>query len=343
MTTEAPAVSRSVVRQALARVEVPEQHRFSAADATITHVDGGVNDVFFVGGPDHDEFVVKFAAYSTRAHFRAGVAAYRLLAEYTDLPVPTVYAFEENPAETPPFVVMERLPGEELAADFRDVASVTAPDAVRILGAVVGEFATIPESATDGYGPIQSFDDDGSGPRAVANFDDCATMLVEYGETLYDGSPDHDALEEIVPAVPEFLRANRDRFPTEPTPSVVITDLSPQNLLSRDGTPPDGIDGVTGVFDLERAKIGPLEFTAINTEYLLSRYVSDPDPVREALYDPLPFDSDVPARDLYRLIAMGRSVNALARWYDPGTLEYRHRGQELATEIRRIVENRPPR
>ncbi|WP_258302608.1 hypothetical protein [Haloferax larsenii] len=135
----------------------------------------------------------------------------------------------------------------------------------------------------------------------------------------------------------DYLQASRDRLPESPSPSILVTDFSPANLMSRDGTPPESVEELTGVIDLERAKIGPLEFAAVNAEYLLTRYIDDPEPVREALYDPLPFGPDIPQRDFYRVLAMGRSVAALPFWYDPESDLYEQRASAIASELDRIV------
>lgn len=117
-----------------------------------------------------------------------------------------------------------------------------------------------------------------------------------------------------------------------------MTDLSPGNLLAPGATPPAGVDGLTGVVDLERAKVGPAALTAVNAEYLLTRFVEDPGPVRRALYDPLPFGPDVPARDCYRLVALSRSAAALDAWYGSGSETHRDRGAAVAAEIADIVD-----
>jgi hypothetical protein len=123
-------------------------------------------------------------------------------------------------------------------------------------------------------------------------------------------------------------------------PSVVVTDFGPSNLLAPNGgRPGNGTVGeLTGVLDLERAKIGPVGFTAVNAEYLLTRGVNNPGPLVEALYDPLPFGPDLPRRDLYRLVALGRSVGALDLWYEVGSEEHRRRGDAVAAELERRLD-----
>lgn len=55
------------------------------------------------------------------------------------------------------------------------------------------------------------------------------------------------------------------------------------------------------------------------------------------VYDPLPFGPDLPRRDLYRLLAMGREVGALDLWYEGGSQTHERRGNTLAREIEQIV------
>lgn len=304
------------------------------APAAVRAVGDGVNDAFVV--PLGDGVVVKFATYSTAAHLRGGVAAARVLGRYTDLPVPVVHAFAESPVDLPPFVVLEHLPGAPLAADFADPRA-TAPEAVRLLGAVVAAFGDIPADAAAGYGTVRDLDHGPAGPRLVAEAEDCADWLVDYGTRYLADPPDHDALATAAGRAADHLRANRDGLPTDPDPAVVLTDLSPGNLLAPDGTPPADPAGLTGVVDLERAKVGPPAFTAVNAEYLLTRDVGDPAPVREALYEPLPFGPDVACRDCYRLVALARSVAALPAWYEPGSERFRERAEAVAAELNRLV------
>lgn len=341
MSSKMPTVDHSDVIRAIHQVTVPAlKLQEPIAESSITDIAGGVNDVFVVSPEQSsgEKFVIKFGTYSESDHLRAGVAAYRLLAIFTDLLVPTIHAFEPDNEELPPFVVMEYLPGEVLAEDFLDTQNATNPDAVRLLGEVINSFNKIPKHVAEGYGFIQRINCCEKKSYAVGEYDDCAEWFVDYASKFYANSPEHEALEAIVPEVPGYLQTHRNRLPTTPSPSVVVTDLSPQNLLSPNDEPPSNIDGLTGVIDLERAKFGPVEFTAVNTEYLLTRFVSDPELVRNALYDPLPFEPDVPARDLYRVIAMGRSVGALPFWYEPGSKEYQQRGDAIATELNRIIE-----
>ncbi|WP_396611850.1 phosphotransferase family protein [Haloferax sp. S1W] len=343
MIDSTPSIDHEDVLRALRRVDAPELARYRPlSEVSLTDVGDGVNDVFVVS-PDHDtdrnadRLVVKFGTYSEPGHLRAGVTAYRLLAEFTDLPVPEVVALDEGDDETPPFVVMEHRPGAALADGFLDTERATNPAAVRLLGAVMAAFGSIPAQATDGYGYIQRTDYRDENPVAVGTYDDCSAWLVDYGTELYEAAAAHEKLDAIVPDVFDYLQASRDRLPATPSPSIVITDFSPANLMNRDGIPPESVDELTGVIDLERAKLGPLEFAAVNAEYLLTRYVDDPAPVREALYDPLPFGPDIPRRDCYRVLAMGRSVAALPFWYDSEGELYEQRASAIASELDRVV------
>jgi aminoglycoside phosphotransferase (APT) family kinase protein len=325
-------VDAGAVRRALSLADVPTNG--DEGDLSVQHVERGVNEVFVVTyGDDHEPVVCKFAEFSWPVSFRAGVAAYRLLGEYTELPVPEVYALRTDPPEMEAFHVTEYLPGEPL-----DDATPEDTTPARALGEVIAAFRSIPRSATDGYGMIREQDGE-SGPEVVADSDSCADMLIEYGAGLYEDSTEHDALASLISEVPDYLRANSERFPTEPDPAVVVTDFGASNLLAPGGTlaGEGSASELTGLIDLERARLGPIEFTAVNAEYLMTRGMDDPGPVVEALYDPLPFGPDVPNRDLYWLVAMGRSVHALETWYEQGSDEYLQRGTELANEIERTV------
>lgn len=340
MSSERSSVARSDVLQVLYQAD-PSSFGFQhpPTEPSVEPISNGVNDVFVVTpvAPDGEPVVIKFGTYSESRHLRAGVAAYRLFSQYTTLPVPTVYETDFNTDEFPPFVIMEYLPGGPLASGYRDTERITDLNSVRLLGTVINEFGRIPRRAADGYGFIRDVDDGDGTPSAIGDYDDCAEWLVDYATRYYANGSNHEALRSIVAAVPHYLRAHRDLLPSDPSPSVVITDLFLDNLLCSEDERSMNEDELTGMIDLERARVGPMEFTAVNAEYLLTRFVSDAESVQRALYDPLPFEPDMPARELYRLIAMSRSVNALPFWYEPGSETYRQRGNEIAAEIDRIV------
>lgn len=336
MPGDTPATDAADAVSALRVAGVPETLGYPAPDpGDVAAVGDGVNDVYAVPVGD-ERVVVKFATYSTADHLRAGVAAARVLRAYTDLPVPAVHAFAEDPVDLPPFVVLDRRPGDPLAADFAD-PRVRDPDAVSLLGAVLRRFGSVPERATAGYGSIDRFDRRRGGPRVVATHENCGDWLVDYGTRYLRNPADHDALAAVAPRAADYLRAERDRLPAAPEGAIVLTDCSPGNLLAPDGVPPASVDGVTGVVDLERAKVGPLAFAAVNAEYLLTRDAEDPDAVRAALYDRLPFGPAVDSRELYRVIAVARSAAALPAWYDTGSERFRERGDAVADELARLV------
>ena len=341
MSQQSQTVDVSAVSRALRRA--PTLDHDAVAEGTVEPLSDGVNEVFGVR-TDGAELVVKFGTFSTAASLRAGVAAARLLGASTDLPVPTVHAAEYDTDGLPPFVVQERRPGTPLVGGFED-PDATAPDAVGVLGAVIDATRGLPADATAGYGFIEGLADgveaeDGTriDPRAVAPYDDCGAWLVDYGAGFLDEVADHEALTAVAPRAASYLRANWSRLPTAPDSAVVLTDLSPGNLLAPGGVTPETAGGLTGVVDLERAKLGPAALTAVNTEYLLTWDLADPDPVREALYEPLPFGPSVPNRDCYLLVAAARAAWALPTWYDPGSERFDDRARALAATMRAVVD-----
>jgi len=341
-------VTATDVRTALTTIE---DSKWADSDiSSVREIEEGVNDTFTVTidrdgttTPDSDCLIVKFATISRPGSFRAGVAAYRLLSTYTDLPVPEIYSFSAGTTELPAFYVAEYLPGNPPDDPTAPLTPVTA----RTVGRVIDGFASIPASSADGYGTIREWD--GSEPsQACAEYNDFSTWLVEYAEKLYEDPPAHDQLERVAPDVPAFIRSNRDQLPSTPDPSVVVTDFRTDNLLVTDNFPEtdrvpaaeetkDGVPELSGVVDLERAKIGPAGFTAVNAEYLMTRGVDDPEPLVDALYAPLPFGPDIPTRELYWLVAMGRSVYSLDHWYERGTEQYKRRGDVIASTMDRII------
>lgn len=335
MPEEQRDVGRRDVLEVLDGVDLDQDLGGSSPEWTVERLSDGVNEVFVVSDDDGHRVVLKFGTFAEPDHLRAGVIACRVLGTYTELPVPETYATDLS--ASPPVVVMEYLPGEPLADGFDDTANLTDPERVRLLGRVLDALADVPDHGTEGYGTVREYGG-GETPRAVCTHEDCARWFLEYAGRLYSDSPDDDRLSSLVSRVEKYLQANADRFRSAPPGAFVFTDFSPQNLLAPGGTPPEDLDGLTGVYDLERAKVAPVEFAAVNLEHLLVRDLSDPTPVQEALYEPLPFGPDLDRRDLYRLVAIGRSVGALEFWYEPGTEEYRKRRDDVSDAIEAILE-----
>jgi aminoglycoside phosphotransferase (APT) family kinase protein len=327
------------VRRALSRLDLldaPEQLPASA----LTPVGDGVNDVLAVDPPggSTDRFVLKVGTFSTAANLRAGVAAARALRAYTALPVPEVLGFDPGRDECPPAVALEYCPGAPLASGFDDTENLTDPERVSVLGGVVAALDALPDDAATGYGTVQGVDAVDGRPRLTADFDAFDEWLVDYTTRHFENPSPHPDLERAAPDALAYLRAERHRIPRDPSPSIVLTDLSPGNLLARDGRPPATVDGLAGVVDLERAKLGPARFTAANLEYLLARDLDDRTPVQDALYRHLPFDPAFPLRDLYRLAAVSRAVSALSTWETSGSDTFDRRATAVARELEAIVD-----
>lgn len=335
------SVESQAVRTALDTVEWPDT-AMSVGD--ISEIEAGVNDVytFSTGRVDPERAVCKFATFSQPIAFQAGVRANRLLAEYTAISVPDVYALRPNPSDIPAFQITEFLPGDPLP-------SHPEPDALgpaRAFGRVIRELGAIPSAMTDGYGWIQPTS--AENPETVPNgslnvegeYDTCSEWLLQYGLELYEELPAHEELAATAQAVPSFLQEHSHRFPDDPSPSIVLNDFGPGNLLAPDGTvsATGNLTEVSGLIDVERARLGPMEFNAVNAEFLMQRWIDEPEPAISAMYEPLPFGPDVQRRDLYRLLAMGREVGALDLFYEEGSETHEHRGVKLAHEIEQILE-----
>jgi aminoglycoside phosphotransferase (APT) family kinase protein len=327
------------LRRVLDHLDVVDDPRALTA-AQVRAVGDGVNDVLVVDPPasDGDRFVLKIGTFSSAAHLRGGVAAARVLRAYTSLPVPEIFGFDEGSDDRPPAVAMSFLPGAPLAAGFDDVPNLTDPARVSLLGVVVAALDSLPDDAAAGYGSIQTDDAVDGRSRVTATHDAFDDWIVEYATKHFESPAPHSALEHVAPDALEYFESIRHRLPSDPSPSVVLTDLSPGNLLAPDGRPPATVDGLTGLVDLERAKVGPVEFTAVNVEYLLTSAVDEPEPVQVALYDPLPFGLDHPLRDCYRLVAVSRAVSGLDTWEDPESEAFDRRARAVARELEAIVE-----
>lgn len=338
MTAVSDSLEFEDVRRVLSRldlVDAPEQLPASAS----TPVGDGVNDVLVVDPPggSTERFVLKLGTFSTAANLRAGVAAARALRAYTSLPVPDVLGFDAGSDDRPPAVALDYCPGAPLAADFDDVENLTDPARVSLLGGVVAALDALPDDAATGYGTIQRLDAVDGSPHLTADFDGFDEWLVDYTTRHFENPSPHPDLERVAPDALTYLRRERHRIPADPSPSVLLTDLSPGNLLAPDGRPPATVDGLGGLIDLERAKLGPVRFTAVNLEYLLARDLDDRSPVQDALYDRLPFEPTFPLRDCYRLAAVSRSVSGLSTWVDPETDAFDRRATAVARELEEII------
>ncbi|NHN40377.1 aminoglycoside phosphotransferase family protein [Halorubellus sp. JP-L1] len=338
-----PSVSASLgiddVRRVLERVDVVDDPH-SLPSTAVTHVGDGVNDVFVVDPPDQGaaRFVLKVGTLSSAANLRGGVAAARVLRAYTSLPVPHVLAFDPGDGEQPPAVATTYCDGTPLASGFDDVENFTDPAAVSLVGETVDALDAIPPEAAVGYGSVRAVESVDDDPQLVATHDDFDDWLVGYASKHFESPAPHPALERVAPDALEYLESNRDRLPSDPSPSVVLTDFSPGNLLAPDGRPPASVDDLSGLIDLERAKIGPATFAAVNLEYLLTNELDDPTPVQEALYDELSFGPDLPLRDLYWLVALSRPVSGLATWENPESPEFDRRARAVARSIDALVD-----
>ncbi|WP_323676952.1 phosphotransferase [Halorubellus sp. PRR65] len=339
MPFAADALALDDVRRILAHLDVVADPVDLPATA-LTAVGDGVNDVLVVDPPHAgaERFVLKVGTFSHPEHLRGGVAAARALRAYTTLPVPAVLGFDPGSDDRPPAVATEHCDGDPLARDFDDVENLTDPARVSLLGAVVAAFDALPADAATGWGNVKRDETVDGRPHLTAGHDAFDEWVAAYATKHFESPVDHPAIERVAPDALEYFRANRHRLPSDPSPSIVVTDLSPGNLLAPDGRPPASVDGLAGVVDLERAKLGPVAFTATNLEYLLTSAVDEPTPVRDALYEPLPFGPTFPLRDLYRLVAVSRAVSGLDTWEDPETDAFDRRARAVARELERIID-----
>lgn len=338
MTVVSGTLTLEDVRDVLARLDVVDAPGALPSSA-LTAVGDGVNDVFVVDPPgsDADRFVLKVGTFSSTAGLRGGVAAARALRAYTDLPVPAVLAFDAGTDDRPPAVATEYCDGEPLAAGFDDVANLTDPARVSLVGGVVAALDALPADAATGYGNVQGVETVDGRPHLTAAHDGFDDWIGAYAVKHFESPVSHPAIERVAPAALEYFQDERHRLPSDPKPSVVLTDFSPENLLAPGGRPPETVAGLAGVVDLERAKLGPARFTAVNLEYLLARDLDDPTPVQDALYGQLPFGPEFALRDLYRLVSLSRPLSALEVWADPESDAFDRRCRAVARAIEEIL------
>jgi len=280
------------------------------ADASVDRtvpIDAGTNDVFRVETCVGDR-VVKFNTYSEFATMAAEVEIYRLLAD-TDVPVPGVVDADLD--SDPAYFVMEALSGAP--------PTEARPALAEQMGETLRAFASVPD--VEGYGRLHHEPD---APHSLAA---SADTWREYVEWYVDHilSRYCDRFADLVDPVRDVVVDRLDAVPREPDPAVAYHDFRPANVHVADGE-------IVGVVDIERADLGDIRYTLVETEYLLTRHRPDrADRLRRALYAGFGTDPDERVRTCYRALAVAREIRGFDAWWDDGA-------DEKAANVRRIAE-----
>jgi len=303
-----PSVGLSDARRAVADA-VPDERV-----AAVQRVDDGTNAVYRVE-TDADAYVVKYNTFSGRELLAAEVEVYRLLAD-TDLPVPRVVDATLDPADGPASLVTTALPGSSPGAD------AVTPALAREMGSALCAFAPVP--SLGGYGRLRR--DPDRTPPLVASDDSWRDYVDWYAEVLL--SKPSDALADLADDVRTVIGETRSVIPPEPDPALVVHDYRPANVhVDADGR-------LVGVFDLERAAVGDLTLSAVNTAYLLTRHRPDEAAqLRAALFEGFGGEVSGERRRCYRALAVAREIRGFDFWWGDAAVT-----DGEAANVRRIVE-----
>jgi len=237
---------------------------------------GHQSDVYMVtldhGGEEY-EVVLKFKPDGD-IPFDIEPKLHEYVANRTDVPVPRILVFKQEPAvDVRPYFVTERVHGENLSQEF---ASLSSEDRRRIMhqaGHILGDLHS--EIGFEAFGRL-----DLHNGRLIVR--DWMGSWREYFEQLtrahlsrLDETPFADvrsrALEKIEPAL-EFV-------PADGVPRLVHDDFRPANLLFEAGAQ----EPITAVLDWQDVLAALPEYNLAQTEFLfIDSSFTDPD-VRESL------------------------------------------------------------
>lgn len=256
----------------------PDYEEFSFEPAT-----GGTRaDVFLVTlvyqGTEY-EVVVKFKPENDD-RFAVEPKLHEYVADRTDIPIPRILVFKEEPAvDVPPYFVTERVRGDNLADQYGDMTSEHWDRVIEQVGRILGDLHE--GVAFEAYGRLMLYD----GRITIRNwrgnwreyFADLTMNHIEnLGTTPFDGiqSRARDAVEAALPAVPE-----------DGVPRLVHDDFQPTNLLSI----LEEDDPITAVLDWQDTLAAHPDYQMAQAEFLyIDSTFQDPEArerLREKLFD----------------------------------------------------------
>jgi len=250
---------------------------------TSGHVDRGMNVLYRLEVDNYhtSELVLKLFTHKTEPKYaRREATLYRYLSRETAIPVPSVVAADFAPDSFPPWVLMEKLRGEnyEGKADRLppDVLDAIISDAGRYLGELdagaqfgsFGEFEVKRERLTS----------DGSYHTWADQFE---AFVAERIEGASEGQ-----FSGLLPEVRDVFVSHRHLLETVEMPVLVHDDYRIGNMLVDVDDPNSP---VTAILDWERAMPGHYEYDLVRAEYMLIDQQFDDKQVcerlRDALYD----------------------------------------------------------
>ncbi|WP_229770439.1 MULTISPECIES: phosphotransferase family protein [unclassified Halorhabdus] len=204
------------------------------------------------------EVVVKFAP-ETGSTFAVEPFLHEFIAERTDVPLPGILVFEEDPdQDVPPYFVTERMHGTNLDERFEGLALDQRSELLEAVGRILGDLhSTI---AFEGYGRLALRD----GRLSVRDFSsDWRAYFADLTRGHIDGLA-ATTFEDLQDTARERLRARLSTVPRQGIPRVVHDDFRPGNLLFE----PDGTSPISAVLDWEQTLAGEPMYNLAQVEFL---------------------------------------------------------------------------
>lgn len=218
----------------------------------------------------------------------------------TSLPVPEVIAMDLSPSELPPYLVLEKAPGDGLHGQFHDLSPDKQIDLIAEIGTMLSGLHESFSFSTCGplrivNETIEPVDEDQWVEWCDAQWQTCVERLQE------------TRFGDLVPELRSWYETHRQCLPTNPDTVLVHDDLRPANILVDDAT-----DAVTAIIDWEDVLAAPPEYQLARLEFLFIDVYDFPaehqSQLRTTLYDSYgrsqPTDAYYPRRSLYQLLSV---------------------------------------
>ncbi|SFS05383.1 Predicted kinase, aminoglycoside phosphotransferase (APT) family [Halomicrobium zhouii] len=252
-------------------------------DFTFERPTGGhQSDVFMVtleyAGEEY-EVVVKFEP-PEMASFAVEPKIHDFVAERSDVPVPEILVFEQEPVnDVPPYFITTRLEGQNLAEGFGDLSMDVRQRAVAQVGRMLGDLHS--EIAFEAFGWLDLWQE-----RIIVR--DLTGSWREYFEQLIGGHVDALAetpFADVAERARERIEPALALVPEDGVPRLVHDDFRPANLLFDASLE----EPITAVLDWQDVLAAHPEYHLAQTEFLfIDSAFQDPairDRLRETLHD----------------------------------------------------------
>ncbi|MBV0923358.1 phosphotransferase family protein [Halomicroarcula limicola] len=226
-----------------------------------TPAGGHQSDVYMVtlrhGGESY-EVVVKFKPAGD-APFAVEPKLHEYVADRTDVPVPRILVFKEDPEmDVRPYFVTERVHGENLAEEFAGLSTEDRRRVMRQAGAVLGDMHS--EVGFEAFGRLDLHDG-----RLIVR--DWMGSWREYFETLtrtHLSRLDDTPFADVAERAEERIEPALDLVPEDGVPRLVHDDFRPANLLFDPGAD----EPITAVLDWQDVLAALPEYNLAQTEFL---------------------------------------------------------------------------